>query len=215
MPDTESMQQGDGAQRRPLLVGVTGGIGSGKSTVVAELVKHGAVAFSADQVVHNIYESDADVRAALVGRWGQQVAPPNGPVDRVRIADIVFADPHELRWLEDLIHPLVAREWMRFVAHVAAQSSLPAMIVAEVPLLFEAGLEDRYDVTIAVVSPQATRIQRVGERATGGTQLTAKLKRQMSDPERSKRATHVLINDSTLQQLCEQVDKLVSDLSTG
>jgi dephospho-CoA kinase len=209
------MQQGDGAQRRPLLVGVTGGIGSGKSTVVAELVKHGAVAFSADQAVHNLYDHDPAVRSAVVERWGNQVAPRGHPVDRAAIANIVFKDPSELQWLESLLHPLVAREWLRFVDSIRLQSSQPPMLVAEVPLLFEAGLQDRYDITLAVVVPETLRVERVGQRATGDSHVSERLRRQLSDADRAALATYSIDNGGTLKELQAAVQDFVADIQSS
>lgn len=223
MPDprhsNDPDERGAVTRQRPVLVGVTGGIGAGKSTVVAEFVKHGALQFSADTVVHELYRS-ADVRDAVVARWGDRVLISDGPdageVDRAAIAAIVFPDPAERRWLEGLLHPLVAREWLRFV-HEAQNDAEghPGIIVAEVPLLFEASLEDRYDAIVLVTAPQDLRVIRVGERASGGTYFEDRVAAQLSDDEKALRADHVIVNDRNRAALAAAVDQVVASLTPG
>lgn len=197
---------------RPTIIGVTGGIGSGKSAVVDALVRRGAVAFSADSAVHELY-GDAEVRAAVIDRWGDRVRRADGSIDRAAIAEIVFVDADERAWLEGLLHPLVAREWLRFLDRESRRVPPPAMVVAEVPLLFEAGLESRYDATMAVVAPLDLRLERVGERASGSHRAADRASIQLGDDERVARATHVIVNDGTLAQLQQRVDAVITQLT--
>src|SRR6476469_2366227 len=131
----------------PLTIGLTGGIAAGKSEALAALSRLGAATLSSDAVVHELLDSEP-LLARLVERWGPEVAP-EGRVDRNRIGEVVFADPDQLTWLEQQIHPLVGERigaWL---------SGLPAGIevaVIEVPLLFESGMEGVFDTTLAIVT---------------------------------------------------------------
>jgi dephospho-CoA kinase len=124
-------------------VGLTGGMGSGKSTACAALERLGAATISTDAVVHELYGS-AKVRDAVVERWGEEVAP-GGVVDRGAIARHVFAAPAEREWLEGLLWPLVAERVWAFKLEQEAADPAPKAAVVETPLLFEAGMDGIYD----------------------------------------------------------------------
>lgn len=196
--------------QRPFIIGITGGIGAGKSTAVQEFVERGAVAFSADEAVHRLY-GDPAVIAAVLGRWGDQVLTDDGVVDRVAIAGIVFHNEAERHWLEDLLHPLVAREWEAFIEAQRNSKRPTGILVAEVPLLFEVGLEDRYDATLLVTAPLDTRISRVGERAHA--QLRAA--QQMPEEMKAQRATMIIENTQDRVALAEAVSSIVRKIESG
>lgn len=185
---------------RPLLIGVTGGIGAGKSTVVDAFVHRGAVPFSADTAVHELY-SDPDVVREVRARWGDDVLAPDGSVDRSAIAAIVFTDEAERRWLEGLLHPLVGRAWLRFVESQRVADEPPEFAVAEVPLLFEAGLEDRYDAIVTITAPLELRISRARARDDGKRHSTARAAAQMPDQEKADRADFTYENTGTFDDL--------------
>lgn len=187
--------------RRPILIGITGGIGAGKSTVVEAFVHRGAVPFSADSAVHELY-SDPDVVAAVRERWGDDVVDAaSGAVDRTAIAAIVFRDEGERRWLEGLLHPLVGQAWQRFVAAQRALPEPPEFIVAEVPLLFEANLQDRYDAVVAITAPLALRIERARARDDGKRHSTARAAAQMDEAEKARRADYAYENTGSFDDL--------------
>lgn len=187
--------------RRPILIGITGGIGAGKSTVVEAFVRRGAVPFSADSAVHELY-ADPIVVAAVRERWGEHVVDPStGAVDRSAIARIVFADEAERRWLEALLHPLVGAAWLRFVEEQQALPDPPEFVVAEVPLLFEANLQDRYDAVVTITAPLALRIQRARSRDDGKRHSTARAAAQMPDAEKAARADFAYENTGSLDDL--------------
>lgn len=186
---------------RPVLIGITGGIGAGKSTVVEAFVHRGAVSFSADAAVHELY-ADPEVVAAVRERWGDHVVDASsGTVDRSAIASIVFADEQERRWLEGLLHPLVGRAWMRFVEDQRALADPPEFVVAEVPLLFEANLQDRYDAIVAITAPLQVRIERARARDDGKRHSTARAAAQMPDAEKAARADFAYENTGSLDDL--------------
>jgi dephospho-CoA kinase len=189
-------------------IGLTGAIASGKSEALAALARLGAAALSSDAVVHDLLTSER-VRDLLVGRWGPTVAP-NGEVDRGRISEIVFADPSELDWLEATLHPLVAEE-------IAAwRESLPdgtTVAVVEVPLLFETDMDGVFDATISVVAPDETRAERAGARGT--LDLENRSRRQLSQEEKAARATYVVINDGSVQDLEAALAELLAEIESA
>lgn len=185
---------------RPIVIGVTGGIGAGKSTLVDAFVRRGAVPFSADSAVHELYSLPVVVDAVRE-RWGDSVVAHDGSVDRGAIAAIVFNDPDERRWLEGLLHPLVARTWLQFVERQRALPDPPRFVVAEVPLLFEAGLEDRYDAIVAITAPLPTRIERAEARGSGRTLSAERAAAQMSEEEKSERADFAFTNTGSFEDL--------------
>jgi dephospho-CoA kinase len=186
-------------------VGLTGGIGAGKSEVLAAFARLGAATLSTDQVTHELF-SDPEVRDALIERWGDEIAT-GGEIDRGRVAEVVFADPGELAWLESQLHPRVS-------AHVLGwRSSLDPgtdVAVVEVPLLFEAAMEDAFDATVAVIAADEVRERRLRERGQPG--LAGREERQLDQAEKAARADYVLRNDGTLEELERTVGELLEEL---
>lgn len=202
----------DAPVTRPILVGVTGGIGAGKSALVDALVERGAAAFSADAAVRDLYRT-ATVQSQVRQRWGDGVrAGADGSVDRDAIARIVFADEQERRWLESVLHPLVADAWDEFVDAKRAQEHPPRIIVAEVPLLFEAGLADRYDVVVVVTAPEQLRLARVEARGDASAMARQRAAVQMPERDKLARADVVLHNDGDRDALERFADNLAASL---
>lgn len=196
---------------KPVVIGITGGIGSGKSAALEAFRRRGAATFSADEAVHALYRSD-EVRELVRTRWGAAVVGPDSQVDRDAVATIVFADPAELAWLEGELHPRVAQQWSRFLAHAAEDHDL---IVAEVPLLFEAGVDERYDATLLITAPLEERLRRVGERAKGHRNAAGRAARQLSEEEKQRLADYTYVNDGSLEDLQRFVDELIARLGVG
>lgn len=186
--------------RQPTIIGVTGGIGAGKSSLVEAFARRGAVVFSADGAVHALYARE-DVRDAVRARWGDKVFAADDSVDRGAIAAIVFTDPAERAWLEGLLHPLVGEAWLAFVAEQSALPEPPEFLVAEVPLLFEAGLEDRYDVVVAITAPRPTRMERVAARGDGRSLPAERNAAQMRQRDKVARADIAFENTGSLDEL--------------
>jgi dephospho-CoA kinase len=186
-------------------VGLTGGIGAGKSEALAAFERLGAATLSTDRVAHDLLEDD-EVRAALVDRWGAEIAP-DGRVDREKVSEIVFNDREELAWLEGVTHPRVGAhvlEWRR-----SLDPGVPVAVV-EVPLLFEAAMQDAFDETVAVVADDALRDNRLRERGQGG--LGGREERQLEQAEKERRADHVIRNDASLEELESEVRKVIEEL---
>jgi dephospho-CoA kinase len=196
-PGGEPLAPAAGRSRVPF-VGLTGGLGSGKSTALAALRRLGAATLSTDAVVHELYGS-ARVREAVVDRWGEDVLGPDGTVDRGAIARHVFAAPAERQWLEGLLWPLVGERVWAFRTEQEAADPTPKAAVVETPLLFEAGMDGIYDATIAVVA--AEELRRARAAARGHEAVDERAARQLTQDEKAQRATFVVRNDGSKADL--------------
>jgi dephospho-CoA kinase len=190
-------------------VGLTGGLGSGKSTALAALAALGADTISSDAVVHELYDEPA-VRDAVVERFGPEVAP-GGAVDRSLLAERAFATGEDRAWLEQLIWPLVGARVSDWLASARTRTPPPAAAIVEVPLLFEAGLQDAYDATIAVIADESTRAQRAAAR--GHAVVDERAARQLSQEEKAARATYVVRNDGSVEQLARELSGVLAKLA--
>lgn len=189
-------------------VGLTGGMGAGKSTALNALRELGAEVISSDEVVHELYESP-EVVEALSGRFGREVAPA-GRIDRAELARRAFATPEDRAWLEGLVWPLVGRRIASWLEHARSLDPPPRAAVVEVPLLFEAGLQEGYDATIAVLAEESLRRSRA--QARGQVLLAERDARQLSQQEKAARATFVVQNDGTEQDLSRQLSEVLEKL---
>jgi dephospho-CoA kinase len=189
-------------------VGLTGGIGAGKSTALAALERLGAATLSTDEVVHELYSS-AQMRDAVVGRWGDEVAP-GGSVDRSAIAARVFASEDDREGLEQLLWPSVGRRVTEWRAQLTARSPAPRVAVVEVPLLFEAGMDGVFDATIAVVADEPVRARRAAER--GHAAVDERTARQLPQSEKAQRATYTVANDGSVDELESKLSAILEKL---
>jgi dephospho-CoA kinase len=194
-----------------LFLGLTGGIGAGKSEALAAAGRLGAAVLSTDAIVHELLGND-EVCELLAERWGEKVLAPGGGVDRAAVAEIVFGAPDELRWLESVLFPRVGERVVAWRAELERSPEPPPAAVVEVPLLFEAGIEGIFDATIAVVTDEQLRAGRAADRDHAG--LGGREARQLSQEEKAGRADHVVRNDGTLEDL-EQAMHQVLDSVTG
>jgi dephospho-CoA kinase len=191
-------------------VGLTGGLGSGKSTALAALGRLGAATISTDAVVHELYESD-EVLDAIRERWGDEVIAADGSADRGAIARHVFATPAEREWLEQLLWPLVgARVWAFRVEQESADPA-PKAAVVETPLLFEAGMHEMYDATIAVIADESVRAARAAAR--GHEAVDERAARQLTQDEKAQRATFAVHNDGTEADLEATLSSVLGKLT--
>jgi dephospho-CoA kinase len=194
-------------------VGLTGGMGAGKSTALAALERLGAATISSDAVVHEMWAGDEQLREAVLERWGPEVAP-GGAIDRSAVAERAFATPEDRAWLEGLLWPLVGArvaEWLEQArAEPAPGAARPRAAVVEVPLLFESGQQAIYDATIAVVSGEELRRQRAAAR--GHASVDERAARQLSQEEKARLATFVVRNDGTPQELEQELSAVLDKL---
>ncbi|HLL85713.1 MAG TPA: dephospho-CoA kinase [Thermoleophilaceae bacterium] len=182
---------------QPPFVGLTGGLAAGKTEALRALERLGAATISSDDVVHELLASE-EVRDLLVERFGERVAP-GGAVDRSAVAELVFADPEEGAWLEGELWPRVGRRIAAWREQLASADEPPRAAVVEVPLLFEAEMEEGFDATVAIVARDRVREQRAAERGHAGAESRAS--RQLPQKEKAKRADHVVENDGDLADL--------------
>jgi len=188
-------------------VAVTGGIGAGKSEALRAFARHGAAVISSDEIVHDLLREDEDVRAALRERLGDGVFSPEGQVDRGRIADIVFADPEELDWLERLLHPRVVAAYLRWRDDLASRPDPPAVCVTEVPLLYEVGGDTRFDAVVVISAAPDVRVSRQVR------PMQDRERRLIPDEEKLARADFGYVNDGSLEELDQFVSGVVEKLS--
>jgi len=190
------------------LVGLTGGLGAGKSTALAELAHLGAAVLSADAVVHELYGTAA-VAAAVRRHFGESVFAA-GAVDRHALGARVFANEADREWLEQMLWPLVAERTAEFHAQASAAQPPPPAAVVEAPLLFEAGGESRFAATIAVVAGDELRAARIAGRDQAA--LARREARQLPQQEKARRATYVVVNDGPLEELRERLAEVLEQL---
>jgi dephospho-CoA kinase len=191
-------------------VGLTGGLGAGKSTALEALQRLGAATLSTDAVVHELYASP-ELRDLVVARWGEDVAP-GGVVDRAAVASRAFAAPEERAWRESEIWPRVGARVAAWREQVSAREPAPAAAVVETPLLFEAGMERIYDATVAVVADEQARSERAAARGHVGVDERAA--RQLSQEEKARRATYTVSNSGTIEDLERELSGLLDRLRT-
>lgn len=194
---------------RPLFIGLTGAIASGKSTVLAELEKMGVPTLSSDAVVHEIYE-DPEVIELVRERLGDDVVR-DGVVDREAVAAAVFAEPEARSWLEQTIWPRVGRRIFEFRERHAQSDTPPRAVVVEVPLLFESGMDQAFDRTVAVTATDATRRARAEARGTGASEFEAREARQLSAAEKAARADYVIENEGTVESLHDRLNTMLEE----
>ena len=192
---------------RPLAVAVTGGIAAGKSEALAAFARRGALVSSSDEIVHRLYREDEDLKAELRARWGDAVFGDDGEVDRAAVGRIVFADRDELAWLEGLLHPRVRRLYETWLADLRAGADPPALAVAEIPLLYEAGGEHRFDRVVVITAPAEVRERRRGT-------VDDREARLIPDEEKLRRADFAYVNDGSLEDLDRFVQGVVEELES-
>jgi dephospho-CoA kinase len=197
-----------GERARPPFVGLTGGIAAGKSEALSALERLGAVTLSSDAVVHELLTT-GDVRDALVERFGDEVAP-GGEVDRGAVAEVVFSDPEQREWLEGILWPKVGERIAEWRAAESQRRPAPPALVVETPLLFEAGLESAYDVTIAVVADEDVRARRAAER--GHEAVDERTARQLTQEQKAQRATFAIENSGSIDELESKLSAVLDKL---
>jgi len=190
------------------LIGLTGGMGAGKSTALAALERLGADVLSTDAVVHELYEGE-HVRDAVTARFGAGVAP-GGVVDRAAVARSAFATAADREWLEGLLWPLVGARVADWLERARARTPPPRAAVVETPLLFEAGMEGIYDATIAVVADETLRRERAAGR--GHELADERTARQLPQQEKARRASFVVRNDGSERELVAELSAILDKL---
>jgi dephospho-CoA kinase len=186
-----------------LMVGLTGGIGAGKSAVSARLAELGAVIVDSDVLAREVVRPGTGGLAEVVAQFGPELLTADGELDRPAMARLVFADPERRKALEAIIHPRVrARS-----AEIMAAAPSDAVVVNDVPLLVEFGLAAAYQLVIVVLAPEDVRIARlVAARGLSEADARARIRAQATDDQRRAVADVVILNDGPLEQLRAAVD---------
>jgi dephospho-CoA kinase len=193
----------------PRCLGLTGGIGAGKSTALAGFAACGAATLSSDDVVHDLYAQD-DVRDLVRERFGAEVFHADGSVDRQALAARAFADPAGIRFLEGVLYPRiqVARDaWVR----ARRAEGHWRLLVVEVPLLFEAGLVGTFDAVLVVSAAESTRRERIGSR---GQNFAERADRQWTEERKLAAADRAFLNDGDPRLLDEWVHAVFTEFAT-
>ena len=199
-----------------MILGVTGGIASGKSTVANMLQNLGAVVVSADQLSRELVLPDSPVLKQLLHRFGGQIIAGDGTLDRKQLGEQVFADPVARSDLEAIMHPAIARLSQHYLQQaVTRQRDSGGLVVYEAPLLYEVGAEARVNMVLVVTVEDDLQLRRLQQRdqcdsATAQQRIDA----QMSQIEKAQRADYVIDNSQGLQWLQQQVDVLYAELLT-
>lgn len=193
-------------RRRVRCIGLTGGIGSGKSTVSALLAERGAVIIDADAITRQVQEPGTEVFAAMVERFGAGIVAPDGTLDRQAVADIVFNDKDALQDLNDLVHPAVGAETTRRILEQAATDNL---VVLDIPLLVEsAGKRDVAGILVVDVDPEIALRRLVEQRGMREEDARARMARQATREERRAKADIVIDNSGSPEDLAAAVEAL-------
>jgi dephospho-CoA kinase len=185
-------------------LGLTGGIGCGKSTVVGLFKEAGWNTVETDAIVRELLAEDAEVQARLEARWGRAVFNADGSVNRKAIAERVFGDTGSLQWLESLLHPLVRTRWEGRVAR-----DPEGLWLVEIPLLFEKSLETCFDLTVCVFSSPEVVEARMLDRGYSTAEIAQRRERQMPLEEKIRRADHLIANSGSLEFLKRQTTRLI------
>ena len=183
---------------------MTGGVGSGKSTVAQLLAGHGAIVIDADAIAREVVEPGTPGLAAVVARFGDRVLGPDGRLDRAALAAIVFHDAGELADLNAIVHPLIGAR----TAELMAAAPADGIVVHDIPLLVEGRMTDGFDTVVVVEADLQTRLDRLAERGLAADDARARMASQASDEERRAVADELITNDGTMEALEREVAEL-------
>jgi dephospho-CoA kinase len=185
-------------------VGLTGGIGAGKSTVADLFSQKGAVVIRSDELARQVIEPQTPGFQQVIDRFGKDLLNAEGYIDRAKLAQIVFKDDAALKDLENIIHPLVRSKTNQIID----QHTSETIIVNEIPLLLEKKMESLFDFLVIVNSSEKNRLERLAHRGLTAEQATARMAKQVSDEQRKAAADFLIVNDGNLDQLEADVEKI-------
>ena len=185
-------------------VGLTGGIGAGKSTVADLFSQKGAVVIRSDELARQVIEPQTPGFQQVIDRFGKEFVNSEGYIDRAKLAQIVFQDDAALKDLEKIVHPLVRSKTNQIID----QHTSETIIVNEIPLLLEKKMESLFDFLVIVISSEKNRLERLSQRGLTTGQATARMSKQVSDDERKAAADFLIVNDGNLDQLEVDVEKI-------
>lgn len=197
-----------------LKIGLTGNIASGKSTVADVWRRLGARVVDADELARQAVEPGSPALRRIVARWGVELLEPSGALDRGALRQIVFRDPEARAELEAIVHPQVAA--LRDQAFADAATAGERLVVADIPLLFEVGLEEEFDIVVLVDAPEAVRRARIIEtRRIAPAEADRMISAQMPSAQKRTRAHYVIDNDGSLEALTEKATALWREIAAS
>lgn len=192
------------------LVGLTGGIGSGKSTVAARLVEHGAELVDADEIAREVVEPGKPAHAKLVAHFGRDILDEEGFIDRPKLGAVVFGDDAKRAVLNELTHPPVIAE---IASRLELLQAFDGVVIIDVPLLVESGVARNYEAIVVVAAKPETQLERlVQQRGMSAEEAQKRIDAQAPLEEKLAVATHVIWNEGTLDELYAEVDAVGQDL---
>ena len=192
-----------------MYLGLTGGIGSGKSTAARMFADLGAIVIDADAIAKEVLEPGQVGYESVVNNFGEEILDSSGNIDRVVLAGKIFGDTTKLKELEEIVHPAVANK----VAQIRESLPAGAIIIYDTPLLIEKSLQQQFDQVIVVLAPEALRTQRLLARGLAQNDIIARMSNQATDEQRREIANYVIDNSSTLVELREEVQKVWTQIS--
>jgi dephospho-CoA kinase len=191
-----------------ITIGLTGGIGSGKTTVTKILAELGAPVIDADKVGHAVYQPDGPAYPAMIAAFGEGILAPDRTIDRKKLGPIVFADPAALKRLNAIMHPTMFTRMREMVAGMRAEGERKPIVI-EAAVLIEANWQSLFDEIWLVTTSQGRVIERVEkERGLAREQIESRIRSQLSDEERRHHATEVIVNDGSIEELRAKVAQL-------
>lgn len=189
------------------IIGITGGIGAGKTTVCDEMKRCGAEIIDADKIARQIVQKDMPALKEIENEFGKDVLTPGGELNRKKLADIVFSDEKKLKGLNSITHKYILNEMKRRV-----KNTISEVVVLDVPLLFQCDFPIKCDLTIAVIADKETRLQRIMERdGTERADAEARMSKQLTDKEYSDFADICFENDGDIEKIREFARKIILD----
>ena len=185
-------------------VGLTGGIGAGKSTVADLFSKKGAVIIRADELARQVIEHDSPGFQKVVALFGPEIVDQDQSINRTKLAQIVFSNDQALKDLENIIHPLVRDKTNEIIDKQTPET----IIVNEVPLLLEKQMQSIYDFLVIVISSEKNRLARLADNGINQEQAKARMAKQVDDEARKAAADFLIVNDGSIEQLEADVQKI-------
>jgi dephospho-CoA kinase len=185
-------------------VGLTGGIGAGKSTVADLFSKRGAVVIRSDELARQVIEPQTPGFKQVTSRFGNEIVNDKGSIDRAKLAQVVFNDNVALKDLENIVHPLVRERTNQLMSEQTSET----IIVNEIPLLLEKKMESLFDFLIIVISSEKNRLERLFQKGVSEDQAKARMAKQVNDQVRKAAADFLIVNDGNLDQLEADVQKI-------
>lgn len=185
-------------------VGLTGGIGAGKSTVADLFSKRGAVVIRSDELARQVIEPKTPGFKQVTSRFGSEIINDEGNIDRAKLAQVVFNDDVALKDLENIVHPLVRERTNQLMSEQTSET----IIVNEIPLLLEKKMESLFDFLVIVISSEKNRLERLSQKGVSEDQAKARMAKQVNDQVRKAAADFLIVNDGNLDQLEADVQKI-------